>query len=113
MSKILVHALKLWNGRQQLSIAFWGVFVPVFIAGRLFKLGIKSSGLEDNLLIASMGLILILAAKMFSMVAVWRCAPNVKVKDSPLPVLARGVVVLSLLPFAVLLLALVAAAFGA
>lgn len=113
MHKFFVHVLRLWNGNHQLSVAFWGVFIPVFTVGQLVKFVLKKELLVGLEFLAVIVVSLLLVCKVFSLVAVWRCAPNIKTEDAPYPMLARGVVILSLLPFLLTIFVFMAALVGA
>ena len=72
MDKFIVSLLRLWNGKERLGFAFWGVFVPIFFYPIVISL---FSALHTKVLLPLLVIIFILL-KIFSIVALWRCAPN-------------------------------------
>jgi hypothetical protein len=112
IDRMLLTLLRLWNGKEKLSFAFWGVFVPVSVIAQLVKYVVRESGEERSAVVLGLIVLVILVCKIFSLVSVWRCAPNVATPDSPLPLLSRIVVVVSLAPVVLVVAALMAAALG-
>ena len=72
MDKFIVSALRLWNGKERLSLAFWGVFVPVLFLPMLVPVFNLSKIKPQSAIIV----IVFIVLKVFSIVALWRCAPN-------------------------------------
>jgi len=93
MTNLMVQLLKLWNGNQSLAVAFWGIYVPIIALQLLLRQWEITS-----FLIATANLLLLLAWA-FSLVAIWKCAPNVNNKNLPFPMLAKTLVIINLLPF--------------
>ena len=72
MDKFIVSVLRLWNGKERLSFAFWGVFFPILFFPIVISI---FSALEIKALLALV-VIIFIVLKIFSIVALWRCAPN-------------------------------------
>ena len=112
LDHILLTLLRLWNGKEKLSFAFWGVFVPISVIAQFVKYFGKRSGADGSVVVLALIVLLIVLSKAFSLVAVWRCAPNVATPDSPMPLLARIVVVISLAPAVLVIGVLLASIVG-
>lgn len=93
MESLMVHILRLWNGNQSLAVAFWMIYVPI-MALHLFLRQWEI----DSFFVAIIHASFFMLAWAFSLVAIWRCAPNVSNKNLPFPILAKTLVIVNLLP---------------
>ena len=109
----MIKLLRIWNGKESLNLAFWGVFVPIFIFGRLVRWGLGALESEAAFLTFTVVIVILFPLKIYSLVSLWRCAPNTARPDSPFTLLSRVLVVLSLIPFVLLLFLLFGTLVGA
>jgi hypothetical protein len=105
MTKLMVQILKLWNGNQSLAVAFWGIYFPI-MALHLF---VVPKEITSALIFFAKFLHML--AWGFSLVALWRCAPNVNYKNLPFRTLAKILVVINLLPLFLIIIVAASAFF--
>ena len=105
MDKLLIKILRLWNGKEPLSVAFWGLYLPIAIIYRVLEHFAKNN--YSSTYVEYFGILimaLFIPMKILSLVALWRCAPNTKEIKSPFTWLARGLVLLNLAPLIIVAL---------
>ena len=95
MNKALIATLRLWNGNEKLSFAFWSVFVPIFFFPIIFPI----VQLAASVFITVITVLIFIALKIFSLVALWRCAPNVSYNVKLKSGLAKSFVILNVIIF--------------
>lgn len=98
MDKITINILRLWKGDASVSKTFWGVFVPSFVFAVLVD-RVLLVKFEQWAVLLSLPVAVLL---MFSIVSVWRSTKNPRSSESPAPLVARIVVVLIGIPWALL-----------
>lgn len=95
MEKLIIKLLRLWNGKEKLALAFWGVYIPVIIinATTLFFGG---SFFDDHPI--KFGLFFLVQyalLKTYSLVTLWRCTPNVSPHFHRWSTVAKVIVILN------------------
>jgi hypothetical protein len=105
MDKILIKISRLWNGKESLSVAFWGLYAPLFFCSQGLKLLVSNGYVNSDGILFMVSMIFLVGFKVFSLICLWRCSSNTKEQNSPFTWLAKGIVIfgiVTLLPIVLL-----------
>lgn len=93
MEKLILSILRLLNGNERLFVSFWYVYIPILLITNIPRFLDLHVNVENRMPILILFIILFFILKAFSLVSLWRCAPNVLHNSNLKTRLARGLVV--------------------
>jgi hypothetical protein len=112
MENLALRILKLINGNEKLFVAFWFVYVPIAMLTTLPKLLGFSINVGNEISTLVIFIFVYLLLKVFSLVSLWRCAPNVTYNSKLKTALARGLVVINSIYLVFVVIILIVSTFA-